>query len=122
MIYQAICTKQDRKITLAHIYEFMSTRYPYFKTQDPSSWQNSVRHNLSLNKAFVRIQRGYDKPGKGAFWAIDPASVYLFKSGVYKRRSRGSASSGGGDRKAAARARARSATSTGTVSDSGESS
>lgn len=50
--------------------------------------QNSIRHNLSLNKAFVKVPRGETEPGKGAFWTIDINAETQFTNGVYKRNKR----------------------------------
>ncbi|KAM3186462.1 hypothetical protein ACTXT7_004257 [Hymenolepis weldensis] len=52
-------------------------------------WANSIRHNLSLNRYFVRIPRGQEEPGKGAFWRLDPASeAHLVVKAFQKRRQR----------------------------------
>jgi hypothetical protein len=51
--------------------------------------QNSIRHNLSLNKCFIKVPRGDNERGKGAFWMLDPASTLALSSGMLKKRKAG---------------------------------
>lgn len=51
--------------------------------------QNSIRHNLSLNKCFQKVARRKDEPGKGGFWRINPEYSEMFVNGIFKRRRSG---------------------------------
>ena len=51
--------------------------------------QNSIRHNLSLNKCFQKVARRKDEPGKGGFWRINPEYSDMFVNGVFKKRRAG---------------------------------
>jgi hypothetical protein len=72
MIYKALDSSDDGKLTLAEIYTWIESNYPYYQTAD-IVWRNSIRHNLSLNPTFKKIPRPIDSKGKGGFWGIDPA-------------------------------------------------
>ncbi|XP_077590005.1 forkhead box protein K2 [Stigmatopora nigra] len=89
LIVQAITLAQDKQLTLNGIYNHITKNYPYYRTAD-KGWQNSIRHNLSLNRYFIKVARSQEEPGKGSFWRIDPSSEgKLIEQAFRKRRPRG---------------------------------
>ncbi|XP_076032192.1 forkhead box protein K2-like isoform X2 [Oratosquilla oratoria] len=85
LIVQAVSSATDKQLTLSGIYSYITKNYPYYRTAD-KGWQNSIRHNLSLNRYFVKVPRSQEEPGKGSFWKIDPASESKLVDQAFKRR------------------------------------
>ena len=69
MITQAILSNEDGVLSLSEIYEWISSHYSFYR-YSKTGWQNSIRHNLSLNKAFEKVPRRPNEPGKGMKWQI----------------------------------------------------
>ena len=74
------------KYFLIFLFLFSSEHFPYFKTA-PSGWKNSVRHNLSLNKCFEKIEKpsaNGTNQRKGCLWAMNPEKITKMDEEVKK--------------------------------------
>ncbi|POS81560.1 fork head domain-containing protein [Diaporthe helianthi] len=86
MIALAIWKAPARRRTLAQIYDFIRTTWCYYRKDD--TWENSIRHNLSLHKKFFEKQaRAKDDPGKGNYWLIIPGNERELLDVYLKERS-----------------------------------
>lgn len=98
LIAQAILTSPERRLTLRDIYHWIQSRYPSLYEANETGWQvinnhavyhinthtkqvllqNTIRHNLSLNRCFIKLPRtshnhgdGRSRKSKGSYWSVD---------------------------------------------------
>ena len=72
--------------TICNFIYYFSEHFPYFKTA-PNGWKNSVRHNLSLNKCFEKIEKpatNGTNQRKGCLWAMNPEKITKMDEEVKK--------------------------------------
>ena len=76
MITMAIQNSPDGKLKLARIYDYITEKFPYYRQlKTKKGWQNSIRHNLSLNDCFFKCPGEGGPERKGNWWTI---GIYFF--------------------------------------------
>ena len=98
-ISKAILSSEDKKMLLVEIYEYFEenfvsliekVRRRSLKKKEGNinkideNWKNSIRHNLSSNKCFVKV--GKSDQGKSNYWTIIPECIDEFSKENYTNR------------------------------------
>ena len=82
MIAMSIQESKDGKLKLCHIYDFIKTKFAYYKNLKSKGWQNSIRHNLSLNECFVKLPSEGGQERKGNYWTLGLYYLTAFESTI----------------------------------------
>ncbi|KRX53107.1 Forkhead box protein I1-ema [Trichinella sp. T9] len=94
LISLAIKSHPHRRMTVAEIYHYIENHFPYYNSLQGTAkrgWQNSIRHNLSLNTCFIKIPKENMlscSDRKGNYWTLAPDCDNMFSDGNFKRRKR----------------------------------
>ncbi|KAG0281675.1 hypothetical protein BGZ95_000528 [Linnemannia exigua] len=84
LILHAISQSPNERLTLREIYAWIETRHPFYR-DTPTGWQNSIRHNLSSSKAFVKVERAKNDSGKGCFWTLHESAPEILAASSSKK-------------------------------------
>ncbi|CAI7581835.1 unnamed protein product [Penicillium glandicola] len=77
LIYQALKDAPGNKLQLQSIYSWFEANTDKGGDPNAKGWQNSIRHNLSMNAGFEAVKEEVG-PGKKAvnFWRLTPEAIH----------------------------------------------
>ncbi|KAI0307369.1 hypothetical protein B0F90DRAFT_1807993 [Multifurca ochricompacta] len=67
------------KATLQDIISWMMVNFDWYRFNEKTGWEKSVRHNLSSNRAFRKVERSAGERGKGFYWAVEAECERMFE-------------------------------------------
>ena len=81
IIYLALLALPRGRGSIGEVCNWVAGEWEWFRHNVDTGWPKAIRHNLSLNKTFLKVSRiAEDAPGfKGAVWIIDPSMVPAFE-------------------------------------------
>jgi hypothetical protein len=76
LTFLAIESSERKRLSVKEIYAWIIQNFPYYHSVPSGSWKNSIRHNLSYNQCFSKVDKNLlamrDFSGKGSLWCINP--------------------------------------------------
>ena len=87
----AIESSPTKMMTLREMYQYVAQKFEFYRYGD-KKWKNSLRHNLSFNDCFIKVEknkaRGQDRGRKGSYWKLHPKCREMFLNGSTLRRKK----------------------------------
>ncbi|KAK4953070.1 hypothetical protein LTR10_008775 [Elasticomyces elasticus] len=76
LLWRCLLDAPEHTMTLKELYDWIKEHSQKAKDPKNRGWQNSVRHNLSMNAAFERVPpRESQGVKKGSLWRLTPAAA-----------------------------------------------
>ena len=69
IIAEALNNASEKTLVLSDIYKAINGKYPYYKLET-QRWKESIRHNLSENKNFIKGECSKSGDKRGWYWKL----------------------------------------------------
>jgi hypothetical protein len=87
----AIESSARKRLSVKEIYSWVTENLPYYRSVPSGSWKNSIRHNLSCNPCFCKVDKNLlamrDFSGKGSLWCVNPENRVVLMNALIKEPS-----------------------------------
>ncbi|KAH9860990.1 hypothetical protein IAQ61_010726 [Plenodomus lingam] len=75
LIYQALLHADGHTMILRDIYDWFKKYTDKAAASETKGWQNSIRHNLSMNGAFEKVDQPGEESRKGFMWRLSESAI-----------------------------------------------
>lgn len=75
LIYQALLHADGHTMILRDIYDWFKKHTDKATASETKGWQNSIRHNLSMNGAFEKVDQPGEESRKGFMWRLSADAI-----------------------------------------------